>query len=182
MGKFIDLTGQRFGFLTVKNRVEMKVGRQATWRCICDCGNESFVQSYALRKNFISACGCQKRLHDGHSPLWKGCGKISGSKWCQWKGGAALRSITFEITIKEAWDIFENQNGKCALSGEPLQFASATSKETTASLDRIDSALGYTSKNVQWLHKNVNRMKSVLNETEFIEWCNKIANFTKNNK
>ena len=38
MGKFIDLTGQKFGRLLVLERAENKYGRTA-WKCKCDCGN-----------------------------------------------------------------------------------------------------------------------------------------------
>lgn len=42
MPKIKDLTGQRFGMLTVKKRADdyvMKDGkRRLTWTCVCDCG------------------------------------------------------------------------------------------------------------------------------------------------
>lgn len=42
MGKLIDLTGQRFGKLTVKYPIEhyTPTGNKITyWHCECDCGN-----------------------------------------------------------------------------------------------------------------------------------------------
>jgi hypothetical protein len=45
----------------------------------------------------------------------------------------------------------------------------------TASLDRIDSTLGYVTGNVQWVHKSVNHMKSDTPEEEFVEWCRRIV-------
>lgn len=47
--------------------------------------------------------------------------------------------------------------------------------ETTASLDRIDSNRGYTQDNVQWVHKDVNKMKMDLNQQIFVELCRAIA-------
>ena len=38
MPKFIDLTGQKFGRLTVIDRAPNKNSRTA-WNCLCDCGN-----------------------------------------------------------------------------------------------------------------------------------------------
>ena len=49
----------------------------------------------------------------------------------------------------------------------------------TASLDRIDSTKGYTKNNIQWVHKTINKMKNVLHDEEFIQWCNLIANYNK---
>jgi hypothetical protein len=181
MGKFIDLSGQHFGFLTAKNRV--KNPKATMWKCICDCGNETLVRSYFLHKKLITSCGCKQHLKGNNSPLWKGYGEIPGNRWCQWKANATKRSIPFEITIKEAWNIFETQNGKCALSGVSIKFGSVSEKkETTASLDRINSALGYISGNVQWLHKNVNLMKFTFNTIELLDWCDKIVKYNTKSK
>lgn len=57
MRKAIDLTGQRFGRLTVISRVENK-NNKATWRCLCDCGNEATVRSDSLRNGDTRSCGC----------------------------------------------------------------------------------------------------------------------------
>jgi hypothetical protein len=48
MPKLIDLTGHTFGQLTARDRVP-RPGKEAFWRCICDCGNEAIVSSYKLR-------------------------------------------------------------------------------------------------------------------------------------
>ena len=49
MSKKIDLTGQRFGKLTVIEEVApltMPSGKRKTrWRCLCDCGTETLVLS-----------------------------------------------------------------------------------------------------------------------------------------
>lgn len=60
MARFIDLTGQKFGKLTVIARAENK-GRCATWRCKCECGNECVVLSYHLRDGHTKSCGCLRR-------------------------------------------------------------------------------------------------------------------------
>ncbi len=60
MGKLIDLTGQRFGRLTVVGRSFVRKG-QLFWTCRCDCGNICDVQGSSLRGGRTSSCGC---LHD----------------------------------------------------------------------------------------------------------------------
>ena len=61
MGRFKDLTGQRFGRLTVIKRAEDYIsskGRHRTrWLCKCDCGNEKIVLGENLGKTTYS-CGC----------------------------------------------------------------------------------------------------------------------------
>ena len=57
MGKFIDLTGKRFGRLTVVERAENKNGYRR-WKCKCDCGNETVVYSANLSGGKTKSCGC----------------------------------------------------------------------------------------------------------------------------
>lgn len=66
MGRFKDLTGQRFGRLTVIERVEdhiMPSGeKRSRWLCKCDCGNEITIIGKALtKKNGTKSCGCFAR-------------------------------------------------------------------------------------------------------------------------
>jgi hypothetical protein len=54
---FKDLTGMRFGQLTVIKRAENVRGRCA-WLCKCDCGNEKVVVAIDLTKGDVKSCGC----------------------------------------------------------------------------------------------------------------------------
>ena len=54
-----DLTGQKFGFLTVKKYLGMCGGR-ATWNCICDCGAEKAYKSNILQLGSATSCGCKR--------------------------------------------------------------------------------------------------------------------------
>lgn len=95
--------------------------------------------------------------------------------------GAKRRGIIFEITIDDMWNKFKEQNGKCALSGLDIKFPSFGEKATkqTASLDRINSDIGYIKENIQWLHKDVNKMKWELDQDRFLYLCKLIT--TKEN-
>jgi hypothetical protein len=58
----IDHTAQRFGRLTVLGRGSNPYGNgSAFWRCRCDCGTETIVAGYALRKGASRSCGCLRR-------------------------------------------------------------------------------------------------------------------------
>ena len=57
MGKFIDLTGKKFGRLTVIERAKNK-GKSTMWLCKCDCGNETIVNGSSLKKDLTKSCGC----------------------------------------------------------------------------------------------------------------------------
>ena len=54
----IDLTGQRFGHLTVISRHE-SARNNTQWLCRCDCGKEVLVYTAALIKGKRKSCGCK---------------------------------------------------------------------------------------------------------------------------
>lgn len=60
----IDLTGQKFGMLTVVRQGKSKTSPNGTvktmWLCKCDCGNEVLRSSQNLRKGYSVSCGCEK--------------------------------------------------------------------------------------------------------------------------
>lgn len=59
MGKLIDLTGQRFGRLTVVELYSSGgANKPAVWKCRCGCGNFTNVRSNHLRGGKIRSCGC----------------------------------------------------------------------------------------------------------------------------
>lgn len=174
------LTGQKFGRLTVlENSIRPKF-RQPQWKCQCDCGNKLMVHAYRLKSGKTQSCGCIKKeqtQQKHHS--WTGYGEISGSFWCGIKKGATNRKLEFNISIQEAWNLFLQQNRKCALSGTSLTFpiSKKLTSLSTASLDRIDSSKGYLSNNIQWVSKDLNVMKMNKSDKKFIEYCKIVTDF-----
>lgn len=64
MGKFIDLTGQRFGNLTViKQNIEKSKPGRMFWECLCDCGNKKIIYGNSLRNGNTKSCGCLKEIN-----------------------------------------------------------------------------------------------------------------------
>ena len=60
MPGLIDLTGQKFGLLTVLERAENK-GKQTQWLCECQCGNKKIVYATNLRRGLTTSCGCYRK-------------------------------------------------------------------------------------------------------------------------
>lgn len=61
MAAFKDLTGQRFGRLTVVERAENGrcSGKAVTrWVCKCDCGNTIIVEGHSIKRGRTKSCGC----------------------------------------------------------------------------------------------------------------------------
>jgi len=79
MAKFIDITGEKFGRLTVVERAENNKFGDAQWLCKCECGTEKAVTGYKLRNGHTKSCGClsvdmgKERATHGNSthPLYR---------------------------------------------------------------------------------------------------------------
>jgi hypothetical protein len=116
---------------------------------------------------------------------WKGFGDLSGDHWRRIQQGAIKRNLELSITIEDVWNKYLQQHGKCAISGVDItlrgQEIGISSKhvheKTTASLDRIDSSLGYTIDNIQWIHKDLNQMKSDRSMETLIYWIKTIYEY-----
>lgn len=61
MGRFIDITGNRYGRLTVIQRCGTSSDNRPQWLCKCDCGNSVVVRGYLLKNNKTKSCGCYHR-------------------------------------------------------------------------------------------------------------------------
>ena len=74
------------------------------------------------------------------------------------------------------------QNRKCALTGVYIDLTESRKSFNvdfelmTASIDRIDSKKGYEPNNIQWVHKDINRMKWAFPQNQFIEMCQLVIN------
>jgi hypothetical protein len=57
-----DLSGQKFGMLTVKDMTTKRDGRGSVyWHCVCDCGNEVDVPAARLIQGTCHSCGCLQK-------------------------------------------------------------------------------------------------------------------------
>jgi len=74
---FIDMAGKTFGRLTVFERVENQ-GRDAMWRCLCECGLETIVRGSHLRGGRTASCGClmRERISESNSTHGQSCAKL----------------------------------------------------------------------------------------------------------
>jgi hypothetical protein len=173
-----DLTGFKFGKFTVLGKEKSAKNRALQWKCQCKCGSIRLMTSTHIKRHPPEKCSeCYRSTQHAN---WTGYGEISGTYWRNVQIAAKFRKIEFSITIESAWELFLKQNRKCALTGEPLIFARQISGKVqpnmqTASLDRIDSEGAYFDDNIQWVHRDINKMKFDFPESKFIEWCRKVV-------
>lgn len=180
-GKIYDsYIGKKINSITIINVFK----KHRKWFCICscDCGNIKFEKRIdSVISNRVLSCGCLSKerpsVLGNKNGFFNGCGELTGSKIRDIKAGAKRRNIEFNVTKEYLWDIFIQQNKRCALTGVLLKFGRIYyPHETTASLDRIDSSKGYIIGNVQWVYKSINMMKMSMSQEDFINICKLVAN------
>lgn len=88
------------------------------------------------------------------------------------------KKLSVNITVEDIKELYKKQNGLCSLSGLKMTFDVYVVKENqhiinkyNMSVDRIDSNKGYEKDNIQLVCAIINRMKTDLEDKEFINFC-----------
>lgn len=159
---------------------EIKHNNRLMYRVQCDCGKVEIKRKDWVIKGRTTSCkSCaSKRTALKYPPPINrtGCAGLSGTHYLAIKFGASRRNIPFEITADFLWNLFEYQNGLCALTNIPIILVNKIKSNNvdwdviTASVDRIDNTKGYTISNVQWVHKEINRLKNNYSLEELLYW------------
>lgn len=170
--------GKKYGTWTIISSEVKKGGnstsgkdRMAYWLCQCECGREAWKGAHLLDSGKVQSCkSCCRKL------TYKNAFSLSYIR--RVNDRAKISGFEFDIDAEYVWQLYEQQHHKCALSDIPISFRENWHGgiSQTASLDRIDNTKGYIKGNVQWLHKDVNNMKHVHDQSYFLELCRKITN------
>lgn len=161
-----------------------KINKRNFALCLCKCGKYKKMRLDSILSGKIISCGChiKNKIHsiDRINSINLN-NKIKSKHINKIKYDSKKRNIYFNLNKKYLWDLFINQDKKCALSGLDIIF-DTNLISTTASLDRIDSNKGYIKDNVQWVYKDINLMKNNIKNERFIELCKFVSVFTESIK
>lgn len=162
--------GEQFGEWKILDNTPILKGRgHYYYKCKCSCGVQKEVLNSNLKRGISTNCGCLRYKNPAHN--YKGLENLSQKYFSRLKKGASDRNLEFKITKRDLLDLF---TGKCNLTGVEIKLNRNTEKQT-ASVDRINSKLGYIKSNLQWVHKRVNWMKRNMSDEELFYWCKLIT-------
>jgi hypothetical protein len=99
------------------------------------------------------------------------------------KSRAKTKSFEFDLVQQDLHDLYDRQNGLCALSTQPMSFIYKRKRgkrefirhPTNSSLDRIDPSRGYTKDNIQMTTNLCNHAKMDLTEEVFFRMCRQVV-------
>lgn len=169
--------GDKYNRLIVIDYVYFPGRNNSKVKVKCECGDEYLMRSHELKTT--KCCKkCHRRKSGKEHSSYKGLEFISKTYYTVAKHNAKNKKREFSISIEYLNNLLIIQNHKCKLSGLPIKIGNAV-EETTASLDRIDSSKGYTENNIQWVHKDINHMKSDFKQSRFQELCKLVAKNTE---
>lgn len=91
----LDLTGQKFGRLTVISEAATKIAfynglrkKRRRWLCICECGNKLEVDQGKLRIGHTQSCGCYQKQKAAEAKTTHGYASSKGEHpiYHTWRG------------------------------------------------------------------------------------------------
>lgn len=172
-----DLTGQRFGRLTVLFRADV-ISRKAYWKCKCDCGTMKNIRGDCLVSGRVVSCGCyhdeiktthgdsKTRLYGIWHNMISRCRTPTNSLFSNYGGRG--------ITVCSEWLNYDSFR-KWAMENGYDMFA----KRGECTIDRIDNNKGYSPDNCRWANgitqsrnKRNNRIIEYNGESHtLVEWA-----------
>tara|TARA_Y100000004_G_scaffold5903_1_gene6838 strand:- start:5 stop:451 length:447 start_codon:yes stop_codon:yes gene_type:complete len=88
----------------------------------------------------------------------------------------ARKDMEWEITTGYLEELWDKQNGRCALSGVFMTWQSGEGRQDlNVSIDRKSPDKGYIIGNIQLVTQRVNIMKHILKDAELYWWCKNIV-------
>jgi hypothetical protein len=178
MGRFRDLTGERFGRLLVLQKNGYNKHHQLYWLCECECGNRKSVLGFVLGRGECNSCGCLKKesiakVNFSHgmaaTPIYR-IWRSMMQRCCDKNSHAYDRYGGRGINVCNKWQTFEGF------------YKDMGDKPKGMSLERLNNDGDYCLENVVWADAKAqanNRRSNVVLEhngkkQNMQQWCDEL--------
>lgn len=177
--RVLDLTGKKFGRLTVLKYTDKRAGSNVIWECVCDCGNLHNVAGKVLTSGGTRSCGCYKRDRAIETNLTHGMSrgnKVTRIYKC-WSGiidrcNPRTDSKNYSnrgIDVCDEWKDFTTF----------MDWSYENGYTDKLTIDRIDNDGNYSPSNCRWVdmkiqgrNRRTNREITIDGVTKCVtEWC-----------
>lgn len=173
--------GESYNYLTIiEDLGKQRKSNHRMVRCQCSCGNEIVTRYFDVCTSRTKSCGCYKQSDTHRNLARKNSlklveeGKISkiddDTAFRYYIKAIKSRDKKSSIAIIDLRNQWETQNGRCAYTNIPLILATHSDynypKFMQASVDRIDSNLGYEVSNIQFVSITCNYAKNSMSHDE----------------
>ena len=157
-----DITGMKFGRLTVLRLSHKDNRHECHWLCKCDCGNEKTVSGNKLRSGNTKSCGCmQKEFLDGR--LRRKHGLTNAKLYATWE------NMKHRCNDPNNW-MYPNYGGRGIKVCEEwldsstfFEWALRHGYEEGLSIERINVNGNYEPNNCRWVTQKVQSRNSRTN-------------------
>lgn len=181
MGKYKDITGQKFGRWTVIEYAGKSKYGAYMWKCQCECGTVRNVVGGTLRMGISKSCGCinkeiphdHYKTHGGKNDrlygVWRGIKTRcynSNDKAYKWYGG---RGIKMCDEWKNNYQSFKDWAIETGYNPD--------AKKYECTIDRIDDDGDYSPDNCRWVNQIVQSNNRLSNHT--IEYNGEVHTITQ---
>ncbi|MBA3678768.1 hypothetical protein H0W80_01045 [Candidatus Saccharibacteria bacterium] len=168
MAKRIDITGEKYGKLTVLKREPTSVHGTSFWLCLCECGKETKTYLGHLRSGHTTSCGCsafryepthgqsRSKIYTTWQNIVQRCTNTNHPEYKYWGG----RGITIADEYRDFTTFYRDMGGA-------FEEHSAKHGGRHTTIDRINNDKGYERGNLRWAtptEQNYNRRASRLKE------------------